>query len=127
MARMDAAYREGWGGHIEAAWASILDFHGLKLEDIGGDGEFVRPGNRHRFYLAAKPNAKCDLLAPGTFMAKPPLYRPGSTPNRLYHPVKPYEFWPKIGRSLRDMRVRQVALQGKVLARLRGLGTSVRT
>ena len=60
MARMDAAYREGWGGHIEAAWASILDFHGLKLEDIGGDAEFVRPGNRHRFYLAAKPNAKCD-------------------------------------------------------------------
>jgi hypothetical protein len=60
-------------------------------------------------------------------MAKPPLYRTGSTPNRLYHPVKPYEFWPKIGRGLRDLRVRQVALQGKVLARLRGLGTSVRT
>ncbi len=83
MARMDAAYRAGWGGHLEAAWASILDSHGLKLEDIGGDGEFVRPGNRHRFYTAAKPNAKCDLLAPGTIMAKPPLFRPGSTPNRL--------------------------------------------
>jgi len=95
MARMDAAYRAGWGGHLEASWASILDSHGLTLEDVGGDGEFVRPGNRHRFYTAAKPNAMCDLLAPGTVTAKPPLFRPGSTPNRLYHPVRRFRARPR--------------------------------
>ena len=116
MARMDAAYRAGWGGHLEAAWGSILDFHGLKLEDIGGDGEFVRPGNRHRFYTAAKPNAQCDLLAPGTIMAKPPLFRPGSTPNRLYHPVKPFKVWPEIKLAFRELRVWQGARRRELLA-----------
>ena len=96
METMDKAYRAGWGGHLEASWATILDFHGCSLEDIGGDGEFVRPGNRHRFYTAAKPNARCDLLAPGTVMAKPPMHRAGSTRNRLYHPVKPFKLWPEI-------------------------------
>ncbi len=120
MARMDAAYRAGWGGHLEASWASILDFHGLSLEDIGGDGEFVRPGNRHRFYTAAKPNAACDLLAPGTIMAKPALFRPGSTPNRLYHPVKPFKPGPEFKLMLRDMRVWQGARRREFSAWLGG-------
>ena len=116
MARTDAAYRAGWGGHLEASWTSILDFHRLSLEDIGGDGEFVRPGNRHRFYTAAKPNAACDLLAPGTIIAKPTLFRPGSTPNRLYHPVKPFKLWPEFKLMLRDMRVWQGARRRKFSA-----------
>ncbi|MBD0273747.1 MAG: hypothetical protein ICV73_17690 [Acetobacteraceae bacterium] len=126
MACMDAAYRSGWGGHLEAAWASILDFHGLALEDIGGDGEFVRPGNRRRFYTAAKPNAKCDLLAPGTVTAKPPLFRPGSTPNQLYHPVKPFKLWPEVKLALWEARVWQGARRREILARLRRAGRPVR-
>ncbi len=120
MATMDAAYRAGWGGHIEASWASILSFHGLTLEDFGGRGEFVRPGNEERFYTAAAPNAACDLLCPGTFTAKPALFRPGRTPNRLYHPVKPFRFWPAVQEGLRELRVVQGAQRRRLLAALRG-------
>jgi hypothetical protein len=126
METMDTAYRAGWGGHLEASWATILDFHGCSLEDIGGDGEFVRRGNRHRFYTAAKPNARCDLLAPGTVMAKPPMFRPGSTPDRLYHPVKPFKIWPETKQALWELRVWQGARRRELVAWLRGLGGAAR-
>ena len=125
MARMDAAYRAGWGGHIEGAWATVLDFHGLSLEDIGGDGEFVRPGNRHRFYTAAKPNARCEQLAPGTVMSKPALFRPGSTPNRLYHPVKTVDVWMET-EIFSALRAWQGAKRRELFARARGAARTAR-
>lgn len=121
MATMDAAYAAGWGGHLEASWATILSLHGLALEDIGGSGEFVRPGNEDRFYLAARPHAGCDLLCPGTVMAKPPLYRAGSTPGRLYHPVKPFRWRQAIREGLQELRVMQGAQRRRVVAALRRL------
>jgi len=121
MAAMDAAYREGWNGHVEATWATILAMRGMVLEDIGGAGEFVRPGNRERFYTAARPNERCDLLAPGTVMAKPVLFRPGSTPNRLYHPVKPFHPLPELRHALRELRVWQGAKRRALVAGIRSL------
>ena len=74
----------------------------------------------------AKPNARCDLLAPGTVMAKPPMHRPGSTPNRLYHPVKPFKVWPEFKLALWEARVWQGAKRRELFARLRGFGGTAR-
>ncbi len=86
MLAIDRAYREGWTGHCEAAWPTILYRAGCKLEDIGGDGEFVRVGNRNRFYT----NTTSDRdLAPGSLVFRPVRWIPGLSRNRLWHPVKP--------------------------------------
>ena len=83
---IDQAYREGWTGHCEASWPTILYRAGCRLEDIGGDGEFVRPENRNRFYT----NNPADVdLAPGSLVFRPVRWKPGSGSNRLWHPVKP--------------------------------------
>ena len=83
---IDRAYREGWTGHCEASWPTILYRAGCSIEDIGGDGEFVRPQNRNRFYT----NNPSDVdLAPGSVVFRPVRWKAGSSRNRLWHPVKP--------------------------------------
>ena len=81
-----AAYREGWAGHYEAAVPTALRQAGLSLEDIGGTGAFVRPGNRNRYYLS---EPRIHSLSPGTFVYRPVFKSPGRRPNTLWHPVKP--------------------------------------
>ncbi|MGE5504556.1 MAG: hypothetical protein ACM31L_09050 [Actinomycetota bacterium] len=83
---LDEAYHEGWAGHYEATVPTILAARGLVLEDIGGDGEFVAPGNRNRFYTNT-PAA--NTLAPGSFVFRPVRLAAGAEPDRLWHPVKP--------------------------------------
>lgn len=86
IAALDQAYRQGWGGHFEATVPTILKLAGLALEDIGGTGEFVAPGNRNRFY----DNTRTDPnLAPGSFIYRPVRTEPGLRPDRLWHPVRP--------------------------------------
>ncbi len=83
---IDAAYRVGWTGHCEATWPTILHRAGCKLEDFGGSGEFVRPGNHNRFYT----NTVADQnLAPGSLVFRPARWMPGLRRNKLWHPVKP--------------------------------------
>jgi hypothetical protein len=83
---IDRAYREGWTGHCEASWPTILYRAGCKLEDFGGDGEFVRPENRNRFYTNTLSD---EDLAPGSLVFRPVRWVPGFRRNRLWHPVKP--------------------------------------
>ena len=84
---IDAAYRAGCGGHNELTWPTILDHAGLPLEDIGGDGGWVRPGNRNRFYFNTP---RTFSMSPGTFVFRPPLQRAMlHRENTLWHPVKP--------------------------------------
>lgn len=86
LAAIDAAYRAGWGGHCEVTWPTIVARAGLKIEDFGGDGEFVRPENRNRFYT----NTPSDRdLAPGSMVFRPARTSAGFRRNRLWHPVKP--------------------------------------
>jgi hypothetical protein len=82
---LNNAYHEGWSGHYEVSIPTILNYQGCSIEDIGGDGEFVKPGNKNRFYTntPAAPG-----LAPGTFVCPPNDCGYGKVPNRLYHPVK---------------------------------------
>lgn len=83
---LDSAYRAGWDGFYEGIVPRILLDAGLAIEDIGGDGEFVTPANRGRFYSS---NPADNTLAPGSFVYRPIRPAPGSEPDRLWHPVKP--------------------------------------
>jgi hypothetical protein len=79
-------YQKGWSGHFECTVPTILNFCGLKIEDIGGDGEFVAAENINRFYRNTPFNKN---LSPGTFVYRPKLRRLGNEQNILWHPVKP--------------------------------------
>ena len=57
----------------------------MVIEDFGGNGEFVRPGNANRWYTSTLTS---QTLAPGSFVARPIRFRPGFKPNTLWHPVK---------------------------------------
>ncbi|MGG5808739.1 hypothetical protein [Falsiroseomonas sp. CW058] len=105
VAAMDAAYRDGYGGHVEASWSSLARARGMKLEDIGGDGPFVAEGNRRRFYTASPSTALQFYLAPGTFFAKPHMYRPGRRRDTLWHPVKPWHWGDEFRAALREWRI----------------------
>jgi hypothetical protein len=80
------AYGREHVGHYEALIPTILNKQGLRLEDIGGTGEFVRPGNENRFYTNTRLS---NPLSPGTFVFRPLLTDVGELPDKLWHPVKP--------------------------------------
>jgi hypothetical protein len=82
---LKSSYQAGWSGHYEVSIPTILNYNGCSIEDIGGDGEFVQPGNRNRFYTNT-PSA--PGLSPGTFVYHPQAYTYSSIPNKLYHPIK---------------------------------------
>jgi hypothetical protein len=63
----------------------VLAYRGLRIEDIGGDGEFVPPGRENRYY---RNNWLDKSLTPGTFVFRPAMPAPGLEPNLLWHPVK---------------------------------------
>ncbi len=94
VAVLSHAYSAGWGGHHEVTWPTILAMSGLTIADFGGDGPFVAPQNRNRFYVNNRYDAN---LAPGSFVYRPAISdRPlrdlpdyGDRPkNWLWHPVK---------------------------------------
>lgn len=91
------AYRRGWSGHAEVVMPTLFRGRGLKLEDLGGRGPFVSPGNEDRFYK----NDRLDRdLFPGTLRYRPPRLRVGRRQGMLWHPVKPS-----------DRRTRSIALK----------------
>jgi hypothetical protein len=80
-----AAGRNGIDGFYEVVWPTVLHHHGLVIEDIGGDGPFVRSADVNRWYTSTITS---ETLSPGTFVARPIRFRPGRKPNKLWHPVK---------------------------------------
>ena len=80
-----AAGRNGIDGIYEVVWPTVVHYRDLVIEDIGGDGPFVRPGNENRWYTSTLTD---QSLSPGTFVARPIRFRPGREPNKLWHPVK---------------------------------------
>lgn len=83
---LDRAYSDGWSGHHEVVLPTALPRYGAEIEDIGGEGPFVRPGNENRFYTNTPWRTG---LGPGTFIYRPPRRWPGLRPGKLWHPVKP--------------------------------------
>jgi hypothetical protein len=78
-------YAAGGDGHHEWVWPFAAQASGLTLEDMGGDGAFVREGNRNRFYTSSLRRKE---LHPGTFRYRPVMTRPGARRMTLWHPVK---------------------------------------
>lgn len=94
VAVMSRAYDIGWGGHHEVTWPTIVGMSGLTIGDFGGDGPFVTPRNRNRFYVNNRYDAN---LAPGSLIYRPAIANrplrdlPGycdRPKNWLWHPVK---------------------------------------
>ena len=86
---IDRAYRAGWAGHCEATWPSIVNAAGLRLADLGGDGEFVAPGNHNRFYTNTPAHTH---LSPGSLVFRPARVSVGLRRGCLWHPVKPFRY-----------------------------------
>ena len=83
---IDAAYRAGWNGHYEFSFGTLAKRHGLRIEDIGGDGPFVQPCNKNVFYFA---NRRRWDKSPGTFVFRPSFSSVQHRENTLWHPLKP--------------------------------------
>jgi hypothetical protein len=104
--QLDRSLAAGNRGHYECLMPTLLYNAGMLLEDIGGEGEFVQPANRNRFY---RNTPSAPFLAPGTFIFRPIMQRAGSEPNKLWHPVKPRPWW------LRAYRVARASLGSQIL------------
>ncbi len=106
LAQLDRDYRTGVKGHFECLVPTLLSHAGMTVEDIGGDGEFVRPGGANRFYRNTPAQG---YLGPGTFVFRPIMERPGKEPNMLWHPVKASPLWKTTLRRVRRA-MRRLAL-----------------
>lgn len=100
---------DGWQGHPEVSFPTLLSEGGFRLLDLGGDGDFTLPEFRNRFYTSWATSG--GYLSPfGTMRHRPARAVAGGMPDKLYHPVKPrhlLESWPQ--------QVRQAALWAKDL------------
>jgi hypothetical protein len=83
---LDACFRDGWRGHYEVTLPTLLHDVGMKLEEFGGEGPFVRAGNEGRFYPPSEARRDGDIT--GTMRWRPEWTRDLTRPNTLYHPVK---------------------------------------
>ncbi len=82
---LEERYSRGWRGHHEVLVPTATLDAGLTVEDFGGDGRYVRPGNRNRFYTSSRLE---ETLAPGSFVFIPePSEVPRDRPV-LLHPCK---------------------------------------
>lgn len=99
LSLIDQAYRDGWAGHHEQIWPTILLRAGLKVRDIGGSGEFVAKEDINLHYFGLAPGG---LNKVGSFIPTPPRLFMGSKPNTLWHPVKPFDQW--ISGKIRRLR-----------------------
>ena len=86
IACIKSSYEAGAQGHMESLVPTLVHQDGLLVEDIGGEGEFVPPGNENRFYTN---NRISNDLSPGGFVYRPVMLRTGAKSNTLWHPVKP--------------------------------------
>jgi hypothetical protein len=78
--------QEGWRGYPEVLLPTLLAESGYTLLDFGGDGKFVLPGYKNRFYTSGSAGG---LLNPFCTMCwRPSRLRPGIRRNKIYHPVK---------------------------------------
>ena len=76
----------GLGGHYEFNVPSVAAQNGMSLEDFGGDGRYVAPGNRNRFYFA---RGAAYTHSPGKLRVSGRISGCCGGKNTLWHPVKP--------------------------------------
>ncbi|SFU47048.1 hypothetical protein [Pseudoduganella namucuonensis] len=106
---IDRYYREGWSGHSENMWATILKHAGMRVVDIGGDGEYVADEDRNRRYYGL-PND--GFQKNGSFGTMNIRLRAGRRKDVLWHPIKPFKAW------LRQTRKRLLSIVKWQLSKL---------
>jgi hypothetical protein len=79
------AFSQGVGGHSEMTLPYAIQAAGLSMRDIGGEGEFVSPELKNKYYVGRKTQS----TQVGTFICNPASFAAGKRENCLYHPVKP--------------------------------------
>lgn len=85
---IDQELLDGWQGHHEVLFPSLLSAAGFDLMDFGGRGEFVSQGNENKFYFGNyTQNSEIENIE-STFRWRPIHEKIGQIPNKLYHPVK---------------------------------------
>jgi hypothetical protein len=78
--------RDKWIGHHEALLPTVLHLEGFHIADFGGDGPFVLPGQKERFYVT---ESMSNNVGVGTMRFRPVIQPSEITKeNKLYHPVK---------------------------------------
>lgn len=82
---------DGWCGHEEVLWPTLLYHNSFTILDIGGKGRFTPQGMKDMFYTESKPNT-AGTLETGTMRYRPSFWRVGHERNKLYHPIKPTFF-----------------------------------
>jgi len=90
LTAIDCCYLEGWDGHHEMAWPTILKRAQCSILDIGGQGAHVSEENINRHYIGI-PGSAFDKH--GSFGTMQIRLRPGKQKNVLWHPVKTPKAW----------------------------------
>ena len=81
---------DGWCGHNEVLFPTLLHHNGFTIMDIGGKGRFTPPSMKDKFYTTQfNSDGAPDC---GTMRYRPSFWRVGQEKNKLYHPVKPLFF-----------------------------------
>jgi hypothetical protein len=88
---------DGWCGHHEVLFPTLLHHSGFTIMDIGGKGRFTPPDLKDRFYTDSNFSGAYGwdcygALDSGTMRYRPSFWRFGQEKNKLYHPVKPFVF-----------------------------------
>lgn len=86
---IDRCHRDGWAGHHEVLLPTLLSDSDCRIEDFGGQGEFVPPDRRNRFYHRHRIVRGNIDSATGTHRFQPPKPFAGIRRNRIHHPIKP--------------------------------------
>ena len=103
---------DGWQGLNESIFPTLLYNNGFTLLDFGGNGEFVAPGFKNRFYTSY--STEYGHLTMGTLRFRPSREKAGFRKNSLYHPVKPKGILPSEPPLLELLRaMREIALHIK--------------
>jgi Protein of unknown function (DUF3405) len=79
---------DGWCGHNEVLWPTLLHHSGFTIMDIGGKGRFTPSSMKDNFYTESESNGAGSLNS-GTMRFTPFFWRVGPEKDKLYHPVKP--------------------------------------
>jgi hypothetical protein len=87
---IDRYYRDGWSGHSENMWATILKHAGMEVVDFGGNGKYVAEEDRNKRYYGL-PND--GFQKNGSFGTMNIRLFAGRRKDVLWHPIKPPKVW----------------------------------
>ncbi|MCS0584461.1 hypothetical protein NX784_22980 [Massilia pinisoli] len=87
---IDRYYRDGWSGHSENMWATILKHAGMDVVDFGGNGKYVADEDRNKRYYGL-PND--GFQKNGSFGTMNIRLFAGRRKDVLWHPIKPPKVW----------------------------------